>query len=139
MTAPIDAIQKVACMLYNTGVVCDFGVDESCLPGMIDMARVRYPSKAIRAVKNWMWWDFEVSEETHSHFQEKRVQPAIIFAHHLIWDSSKRWSEGWNVKTTALVTFEENCFFITRNTVYILVGKVHRKTVDPQAAVSLHF
>jgi hypothetical protein len=139
MTSPNDAIQIVADMLYSTGVVCDFGVDESLLPAMIDMAQTRYPSKAIRAVKNWMWWDFEVSEEARGRFQESGIQPAIVFAHHLIWDSSKRMSEGWNVKTTALVTFEENCFFITRNTVYILVGKGHRKTVDPQIAESLHF
>jgi len=139
MTAPTDAIQEVANMLYRKGDMCDFGVDESSLPAMIDMASTRYPNKAIRAVKNWMWWDFEVSEETLTRFQESGVQPAIIFAHYLIWDSSRRWQEGWNVKTTALVRFEENCFFITRNTVYILVGKGHRKTVDPQVAASLHF
>lgn len=139
MTTPIDAIQEVAGMLYETGVICDFGIDESLLPAMIDMAKTRYPNRAIRAVKNWMWWDFEVSEETRKLFQESGIQPAIVFAHHLIWDSSRRFQEGWNVKTTALVRFEENCFFITRNTAYILVGKGHRKTVDPQAAESLHF
>jgi hypothetical protein len=106
---------------------------------MIDMASTCYPNKVIRAVKNWMWSDFEVSEEALGCFQESGIQPAIMFAHYLIWDSSGRWQEGWNVKTTALVSFEENCFFITRNTVYILVGKGHRKNVYPQAAASLHF
>lgn len=139
MTTPIDAIQEVVGMLYSTGVICDFGIDESRLPTIIDMAKTRYPNRAIRAVKNWMWWDFEVSEETRKLFQESGIQPAIVFAHYLIWDSSKRFQEGWNVKTTALVSFEENCFFITRNTAYILVGKGHRKTVDPQVAESLHF
>lgn len=61
MTVPNDAIQEVAGMLYSAGVVCNFGVDESLLPAMIDMAQTRYPNKVIRAVKNWMWWDFEVS------------------------------------------------------------------------------
>jgi hypothetical protein len=126
-------------MLYETGVICDFGIDESLLPAMIDMAKTCYPNRAIRAVKNWMWWDFEVSEETRKLFQESGIKPAIVFAHYLIWDSSRRFQEGWNVKTTALVRFEENCFFITRNTAYILVGKGHRKTVDPQVAASLHF
>jgi len=139
MTVPIDAIQEVADMLYSAGVDCDFGVDESHLLAVIEMARARYANRTIRAVKNWMWWDFEVSEVIRDRFDDSNIKPAIIFAHDVIWDSSKRMSEGWNVKTTALVRFEENCLFITRNTVYILVGKGHRKTVDPQMADSLHF
>lgn len=75
------------------------------------MAFARYPTRKVRAVKQWMWWDFDVSEETRLQYAASGVQPAIIFANYLIWDSSNKWKEGWNVKTTALVTFAENCFF----------------------------
>ena len=139
MTSSNDAIQEVAGMLYSPGIDCDFGVDESLLPVMIEIARGRHPNRAVRAVKNWMWWDFEVSETDLHRFEENGVKPAMLFAHYLIWDSRGHWSEGWNVKSTVLVKFEENCFFITRNTVYILVGKGSRKVVDPDVTASLHF
>ena len=139
MTIPIDAIQDVADMLYRKGSACDFGIDESQLTPMIELAFARYPSKGVSAVKDWKWWDFEVSLDARDRYEAAGVQPAILFADYLIWDSRGRWSEGWNVRTTALVAFEENCLFITRNTVYILVGSGHRKTVDPGLAASLYF
>lgn len=139
MTFPIDAVQEVASVLYGRGDACDFGIDESRLPEMIDMAFARYPTRKVRAVKQWMWWDFDVSEEARLQYAASGVQPAIIFANYLIWDSSNKWKEGWNVKTTALVTFEENCFFITHRTVYILVGQGNRKTVNPDVANKIHF
>lgn len=58
---------------------------------------------------------------------------AGVFAHYLIWDGAG----GRSVKTTVLVTLEENGFF-TRNIAHILVGKGHRKIVDPQV-VALTF
>lgn len=140
MTLPTEAINEVADLLYRKGTLCDFGVDESVLPDMIELALARYPNKrAVRAIRQWVWWDLDVSEENRCKFVEAGVQPAMIFATYLLWDNSKQFEEGWNVKTTPLVTFEENCFFITRNTVYILVGQEHRKTVKPQTAASVYF
>ena len=139
MSSPNDAISDVIGMLHSPGSDCDFGVDESHLSAMIDLARGRYPNRAVRAVKSWMWWDFEVSKAELARFVSIDVKPAMIFAHYLIWDSRGQWAEGWNVKSTPLVKFEENCFFITRNSVYILVGKGTRKPVDPNVAASLYF
>ncbi|HOY22151.1 MAG TPA: hypothetical protein PK002_03305 [Cellvibrio sp.] len=139
MNSPQEAVKQVADLLYCKGDACDFGVDESFLPQMIEQARASHPTKGISAVKQWMWWDYDISDEDKNRFVASGFQPAIIFANYLIWDSRDRWPEGWNVKTSALVTFERNCFFITRSTVYILVGNGHRKTVDPQMAASLHF
>jgi len=139
MTSPIDAVERVTDTLYRKGVACDFGIDESQLPQMIEQASACYPSKGISVVKQWMWWDYDISDEDKNRFIESGFQPAIIFANYLIWDSRGRWPEGWNVKTSALVAFEANCFFITRSTVYILVGKGHRKTVDSQVVAGIHF
>lgn len=133
-----DAAKEVAGMLYEKGDACDFGVDESLLPDMIELARSRHQKK-IRAVKSWKWWDYDVSEELRAKYAEIGLQPAIVFADYLIWDSSGQWEEGWNAKSSKLVSFEENCLFVTRNTVYILVGPGHRKTVNPNAADSIYF
>lgn len=139
MNSPQEAVKQVADLLYCKGNVCDFGIDESCLPQMIEQARTCYPNKGISAVKQWMWWDYDISDDDKNRFMESGFKPAIIFANYLIWDSRDRWPEGWNVKTSALVAFETNCFFITRSTVYILVGKGHRKMVDPQLVAGIHF
>lgn len=139
MTTAQDAVQQVADLLYARGTPCDFGIDELSLPEIIETTRSRFPNKSISAVKNWAWWDYDISESDRKHFVANGVQPAIIFANYLIWDSRGRWPEGSNVKTTPLVNFEENCLFITRNTVYIIVGKGQRKTVNPHHASSLYF
>lgn len=139
MNSPQEAVKEVADLLYCKGDICDFGIDESQLPKMIVQASTCYPNKGISVVKQWIWWDYDISDEDKNRCTESGFQPAIIFANYLIWDSRGRWPEGWNVKTSALVAFEANCFFITRSTVYILVGKGHRKMVDPQLVASIHF
>ena len=139
MNSPQEAVRQVADLLYCKGNICDFGAEELCLPQMIEQARKCYPNKGISAVKQWMWWDYDISDDDKNRFMESGFKPAIIFANYLIWDSRERWPEGWNVKTSALVAFEANCFFITRSTVYILVGKGHRKVVDPQLVAGIHF
>lgn len=134
MTSPNECVQELADLLYDKGIFCDFGIDESSVPRQIEMVQERYPNKAISAVKNWIWWDLDVSEEARLYLEANKILPAMIFANFLIWDSRGRWSEGTSVLTTPLVSFEENCLSITRNTVYILVGKGSRKTVDPEVA-----
>lgn len=126
-------------LLYSKGAACDFGIDEAMLAPMIEIVSTRYLGKGICAVKNWMWWDYEISDEVRQHFIDAGVHPAIVFANYVMWDSRDRWPEGSNVKTTPLVAFEENCLFITRNTVYILIGEGHRKTVDPYVADKVRF
>lgn len=139
MNSAQEVVKEVADLLYSKGCICDFGIDESCLPKMIEQARTCYPGKGISAVKEWMWWDYDISDEDKSRYMQSGFQAAILFANYLIWDSRGRWPEGWNVKTSALVSFEENCFFITGSTVYILVGNGHRKMVDPQLVAGIHF
>ena len=139
MTSLNDCVQELADLLYDNGIFCDFGVDESELSRMIEVGRERYPDKAISAVKNWIWWDLDVSEEARLYLEANKILPAMIFANFLIWDSRGRWSEGTSVLTTPLVSFEENCLFVTRNTVYVLIGKGSRKTVDPIIASKVYF
>ena len=139
MTVPIEMLKDMVDILYRKGAICDFGINESLLQVTVELACTRYPGKAVRAIKQWVWWDLDVSAKARRQYEASGIQPAIMFSTYLVWDSGDRWSEGWNVKTTALVSFEENCFFITRNTVYILVGNGYRKTVDPQLAASVYF
>lgn len=44
-------------------------------------------------------------------------QPAILYVHDLLMDSSGQWEAGWKVKSTALASFEDDCYFLTRNLV----------------------
>lgn len=134
-----EIVRDLTGMLYDEGDACDFGVDESNLAGMIELAGVRHPDKPIRAVKDWVWWDLDITDEQKDQFTAQNLIPSIIFATHLISDSSGCFSIGWNVKTTELVVFEENCLFVTRRTVYILVGKGSRKLVELSMARSIFF
>ncbi len=134
-----DNIHQISSLLNEDGCQCDYGGNESQLEYLIDTAQSEYPDKGVCAVKNWMWWDFDVDKKGQQYFASRCVHPSIVYAKYVIWDKSNRWPQGSHVKTTLLREFDAEYFFITKNTVYILVGPGTRKTVDPSVAARIQF
>jgi hypothetical protein len=139
MKAEEDFVRQMFALLYQRGAPTDIGCDESLKDKMIALAETRHPNKNICVVKDWKWWDYDVNEDEYKSYRDAGFFPSLIFANYMVWDKCKRWPEGYNVKTSMLVTFEENCFFITRSTVYILLGPGQRKAVNPDAANAIGF
>ncbi len=135
----LDILHRIDNLLNAKGEECNFGCDESKLHESIQLAQLRYPDKGVCAVKAWSWWDFEVDEETRVMFLKQGTLASVIYSSYVIWDERERWLIGDSVKTSVLVNFEDNCYFITRSSVYILVGRGTRKLVDPFVVNQVHF
>jgi len=88
-------------------------------------------NRDVIAVGNWTWWDVCIPENSASTSME------IIYARNVIDTNTRRFDIGDWVRTSPLVRFSNNCLFETNSTVYVLVGKGTRKTVDTESILSL--
>ncbi|MCY1378827.1 hypothetical protein D9M69_664920 [compost metagenome] len=61
------------------------------------------------------------------------MQPAVILADNVVFDSRGRFAAGHWVRSTLLVEYHDGCLFETRNTRYALMGTGRRKTTTPAA------
>lgn len=78
-------------------------------------------------VRDWIWVDLELTDAESRCLAETHRQPALIYAHSVIFDSSRRWDVGDFVRTSPLYAFEQGFLFKTFNTSYVLLGDGRRK------------
>ncbi len=68
-----------------------------------------------------------------------RLLPSLIYSTHVIDDECGRFREGEQTQTGLLVNYHHPAYFETTNTMYILIGKGTRKTVDADLAAAIYF
>lgn len=83
-------------------------------------------------VRNWRWLDIAVTASQRLQLAQTRRQPALIYAHTVIYDSERRWDVGDFVRTS-LLHQQEDFHFKTLNTVYLLLGPGTRLQVSADA------
>lgn len=133
----MDALDKIAALLYGTGEVMP-GIEMSW-----EQARARVEARGRAswmdycAVANWSWIDLTLPEDAQEKFRCAGLQPVVLYAHNVLFDSRRRFDVGDWVRTTPLVSFSEGCFFQTRNTLYVLVGDGQRKQAEFSTVMSL--
>lgn len=121
----MDDLQTITDLLYSPGeLMAGSGMtNEQALA----FARARFPYSEFCLVRDWQWLDLDVTEEQLALLEKTRRQPAIIYAHTVIYDSARRWDVGDFVRTSPLVSFEEGFLFRTLNSAYVLLGDGLRK------------
>ncbi|PCD01308.1 hypothetical protein EAO82_15225 [Halopseudomonas pelagia] len=78
-------------------------------------------------VRDWIWVDLDLNQQQLNVLESTGKQPAIIYAHTVLFDSEKRLDIGDFVRTSPLVAFEDGYLFATANTTYVLLGNGVRK------------
>jgi hypothetical protein len=96
----------------------------------LSYARKRFPHGSFCLVRNWLWLDLDAPEEIHQNLAASQLQPAIIYADTVIYDSERRWDVGDFVRTSPLHNFEDDFLFSTLNTTYLLLGPGQRKRTN---------
>nr|WP_289114071.1 hypothetical protein [uncultured Halomonas sp.] len=81
--------------------------------------------------------DLDGPEEQRDYLATMQLQPAILFAHTVVYDSLRRWDVGDFVRTTALHAFTDELVFRTLNTNYVLLGDGLRKLAHPQTVAMI--
>lgn len=99
-------------------------------------ARQCFPDGNYCLVRDWRWLDLEVTESQRLQLAQIRRQPALIYAHTVIYDSERRWDVGDFVRTSLLYQYER-FHFRTLNTAYLLLGPGTRIHVCADAVASI--
>lgn len=121
----MDELKEVTDLLYSTGVPMqgsEINQEEA-----VRIVRERFPHSEYCQVRDWIWIDLDVSPEQLTELAKTQRKPALIYAHTVIYDSSRRWDVGDFVRTSLLHAFHYGFIFQTLNTVYILQGDGVRK------------
>lgn len=131
MTTP----NQLTTLLYGPGDVVPGSsmTDEEALA----YARKEYAHWVFCLVRDWIWVDLDVSEDQRLHLAQTQRQPALIYAHSVVYDSARRWDVGDFVRTSLLSQFTDGFQFITLNSVYLLLGPGIRKQSSPEILSSI--
>lgn len=96
--------------------------DEACA-----LAEKKFPGKPYCLVEDWVLIDITPSPSQLEAFKAKGFSPTFLYARHVILDSKGRFQFGDWVRSTFEFYFEEPGWFLTKNTLYVLLGKGGRK------------
>lgn len=102
-------------------------------------ARKRFPHSEFCLVRHWRWIDLDVSDAQRVELEKTQRQPVILYAHGVVYDSSRRWDVGDVVRTSPLSVFEEGFLFRTLNSTYLMLGDGQRKSVALETVGRIRF
>lgn len=97
---------------------------------LMELVQALYPGKPYCLVDNWTIFQAEVTVDELQKIHASGQLPLVLFAHNVRFDSQRRFDVGDWVRSTFAVSFEEELFLETRNSVYVLMGPGHAKTVS---------
>jgi hypothetical protein len=86
-----------------------------------------FPERSFCIVREWCWIEFSASPLIKQGMAALGELPALLFASEIVYDSRDRFRPGRGVRTSFLAERHEGPFFVTKNTVYVLLGFGRRK------------
>lgn len=116
-TDPVEFIRRPS--LVMNGI-------EATLEASIQEAQARFPDRELCVVSEWIWIDFQGSFSMIEGLASRGVRPSILLAVKVLHDSQDRFRAGRGVRTSLLVRYEGPGYFVTRNTVYVMLGTGRR-------------
>ncbi|MCQ4327584.1 MULTISPECIES: DUF6957 family protein [Stutzerimonas stutzeri group] len=130
-------LDAVTAMLYEGGVPMTGSsmTDDEALSYMRDLRL----NTEFCLIRDWIWIDLEVTPLQLAELEKTRRQPALIFAHKVIYDSARRWDVGDFVRTSPLYAFRDGFLFQTLNSVYVLLGEGLRKRASVETVGRIIF
>lgn len=121
----MDDLSAVTDIIYGPGQPMPGSImtNEQALAHM----RQHFPRTEFCLVRDWIWLDFDVTDEQSAMLAKTHRQPAIIYAHTVVYDSARRWDVGDFVRTSPLYELHDGFLFQTFSTMYVLLGDGLRK------------
>jgi len=83
-------------------------------------------------VRDWTILDVETTDREFKALQTRGLQPVVVYALRVVFDSRERFKSGDWVRSSFMVSYEEGGFFFTQNTVYVLLGNGTRQKISVQ-------
>lgn len=101
------------------------------------LCRKNFPFGNFCLVRDWLWLDIDTTDAQRQALEKTQRQPALIYAHQVVFDSERRWDVGDFVRTSLLHQFNEDFHFRTLNSVYLLLGPGTRKLASSDTIACL--
>jgi hypothetical protein len=92
-----------------------------------DLVVERYPCRPYCIVEDWTLFEPDLTEDELTKVKAAGLIPLIVFAHCVVDDSEGRFPPGGWVRSTMCISFVDDVFASTRNTVYVLLGPGRRQ------------
>jgi len=135
ITSTMNSLKEITEQLNAVGVSMPGSSmsDEEAL----SYARKNFPYGNFCLVRDWLWLDIETTDAQRHALEKTQRQPALIYAHQVVFDSERRWDVGDFVRTSLLHQFSEGFHFRTLNSVYLLLGPGTRKPASADTIACL--
>ncbi|MFV3371939.1 DUF6957 family protein [Pseudomonas sp. NY15435] len=98
----------------------------------------RFPRRPYCLVRDWSLIDLECPPEALAVIERSGRRPTVILAHRVVLDSALRCPPGSWIRSTFEVSRDDAGFFVSRNTVYVLLGKGTRRSAPLSVVLSIH-
>ena len=89
------------------------------------------------AVADWVIFDAIVTEAERAKVKAAGCQPMFLYAHNVMHDEQRRFKPGHWVRSSMGTDFKDGFLFVTRNTIYVLLGPGLRKSSSVEAMFSI--
>ncbi len=129
-----DEYKAQAELLYGSGELLA-GSEESD-EALIELVKTRFPNKPYCLVEDWTLARVDVTEDELKKIHALGQLPMVVLADNVIFDSERRFDVGDWVRSTFATSFQDGFLFETRNTIYILCGNGHEKSVGLKTILS---
>ncbi len=90
-------------------------------------------------VRQLRWIDLDVSDAQREELTKTQRLPVMLYAHHVVYDSARRWDIGDCVRTSFLRSFDHGFLFRTLNTTYLLLGEGQRRRAALETVGRIRF
>lgn len=97
---------------------------------LMELVQALYPGKPYCLVDDWTIFRADVTEDELQKIHAAGQLPLVLFARNVRFDSQRRFDVGDWMRSTFAISFEEELFFETRNSVYVLMGPGHEKSAS---------
>ena len=96
------------------------------------------PEKPIRCLTEWVWLDLRCNTELINLYMQENIQPVILAAERIIFDSEDPSAIGYRLpRTSPLIAYQSPGLFETKNRYYLMVGPGTKKIISHDVAASL--
>ena len=129
-----EATEKAFLALLN-GAPCQFGCPASEIEHCLEQAELLFPQHRKCIVRNWKWIDIEGTEADVKSAANSELQLTFLFSSN-VNDVSGSRGYDW-IRTTMLHRFIEPALFVTKNSIYLLVGEGQYYSVSVKTAYKL--
>lgn len=87
----------------------------------------------------WPAWilDLKTTSDELEALRALGLEPVMVYALNVVLDSRGRFNAGDWIRSSFQLSFEENGFFLTKNTLYVLLGNGTRQRITVSDLVSL--